>query len=74
MEILIQAIYFLAVVMVTCANPFLTILMVIATIIDGSFYNIILNYIVPGFLSTATIAFYAAPVLILIAAAKYYDP
>ncbi len=74
METLAQAIYFLTAVMVTTANPFLTILLISVLIIDGSFYTIIVAFIVPGLLSTVTIVFYAAPIIILIAALKYYDP
>lgn len=74
METLAQATYFLTACMVTAANPFLTILLLIALIIDGGLYNAILTYIVPGLLSTAMVALYAIPIILLIAAAKYYDP
>jgi threonine/homoserine/homoserine lactone efflux protein len=73
METLAQATYFLTAVMVTTTNPFLTLLLISVLIIDGSFYNIMVAYIVPGLLSTVTIVIYAAPIILLIAAAKYYD-
>ena len=74
METLAQATYFLTAVMVTTTNPFLTILLVCVLIIDGSFYNIMVAYIVPGLLSTTTVALYVVPIILLIASLKYYDP
>jgi hypothetical protein len=66
--------YFATLIMVTAANPFLTMLLAVALVIDGSFWQVLSAYFVPGLISTATLILILSPIALLIAALKYYNP
>ncbi len=63
-----HALYFATLIMVTAANPFLTMLLGIALIIDGSFWQVLNAYFVPGLISTVTFILILSPIALLIAA------
>jgi hypothetical protein len=62
-----HALYFATLIMVTAANPFLTMLLGTALVIDGSFWQVLNTYFVPGLISIVTLILILSPIALLIA-------
>ena len=72
METFTQAIYFAGAMLVTAANPFLTVLLILSSIMDRAFVALLYNHFVIGFTSFCIISFYASPFVFLIYMAARY--
>ncbi len=65
METLANTSYFLAACLVTAANPFLTLLLVLSMYFTGD-GSLILPFIYKGVISTLTAGFYMSPLIVLL--------
>jgi len=65
MDHVLNTTYFLTACMVSAANPFLTIVLIIAAYFDGSLYDI-LKLVYGGAYDTLIVALCLAPVLIIL--------
>jgi hypothetical protein len=72
MDTFTQALYFVGAVVVTAANPFLTLLLILSFIMDRTAISILYNHFVIGFTSFCVISFYASPFIFLIYIAARY--
>ncbi len=66
METITQAVYFAAAMLVTAANPFLTLLLILSSIMDRTVMDLLYNQFVIGFTSFCIVSFYAAPFVFLV--------